>query len=98
LSGGNGMALYMLSNDSTGVSTCYDGCPSVWPPFTTSSGAPAAPTGVTGAFGTITRTDGSMQVTYNGRPLYYFSHDTAPGQTNGEGVMDQWGTWSLARP
>ena len=45
--------------------------------------------------GTITRDDGTMQVTYNGLPLYRFANDTAAGQTNGEGVA---GLWSVAKP
>jgi predicted lipoprotein with Yx(FWY)xxD motif len=99
LSGGNGMTLYTLSSDGTvGASTCFSTCASVWPPFTTSDGPPAAPSGVTGKFGVTMRSDGTLQVTYNGRPLYYFSGDKSSGQTNGQGVMDEWGTWSVAKP
>jgi hypothetical protein len=47
------------------------GYPRVWPQFTTAAGAPTAPSGVTDTFGTITRIDGTLQVTYYGRPLYY---------------------------
>ena len=46
----------------------------------------------------MTRSDGSMQVTYNGLPLYSYLYDRAPGAINGYGVTDAWGTWYLAAP
>jgi predicted lipoprotein with Yx(FWY)xxD motif len=51
-----------------------------------------------GALATITRDDGSTQVTYNGWPLYRFARDTAPGQINGQGITAFGGTWSAAMP
>lgn len=91
-----GDALYMLSSDPPNTSTCTSGaCTSVWPPLTT-SGTPTGGGGVTTAeLGTITRPGGGTQVTYNHHPLYTFVRDTAPGQTNGEGIKNFGGTWTL---
>lgn len=74
--------------------------PVVWPPLLAQArGSVQFAAGVSGgAIGSIIRSDGTTQVTYNGLPLYYFSHDTVPGQTNGQGVTDQFGHWMVARP
>ena len=85
-----GMTLYLFTQDTRNTSTCYSGCVSYWPPLL-STGAPVAGTGVTASMlGTTTRTDGTMQVTYNGWPLYYFSGDKAAGDTSGENVQSVW--------
>jgi predicted lipoprotein with Yx(FWY)xxD motif len=90
-----GLTLYVLETDSSGKSTCYGQCASTWPALTT-SGTPQAGTGLTaGALGTMTRTDGSTQVTIDGHPLYTFSGDGAAGDTNGEGTG---GVWFVASP
>ena len=82
--------LYILTNDTPGVSTCYGTCATVWPPFLT-NGSPVYGTSVTASMvGTITRTDGSVQVTYNGWPLYYFSKDQVIGDTLGQGFQAIW--------
>jgi len=89
---GQGMSLYLFTNDTqdSGTSTCVDDCAAEWPPLTT-DGDPVAGEGVDAALlGTITRDDGSTQVTYNGWPLYYFADDAAAGDTNGQGVGDVW--------
>jgi predicted lipoprotein with Yx(FWY)xxD motif len=54
------------------------------------TGTPTAPDGVTGKLGTTTRTDGSLQVTYNDQPLYFFVGDTKAGDTTGQGVGNVW--------
>ena len=91
LTGAAGRTLYILTRDSPGTSTCTGGCASIWPPFTVSGGAaPGAGTGVTGKLATIRRTDGRVQLTYNGMPLYYYSGDSAAGQANGQGVQGVW--------
>jgi predicted lipoprotein with Yx(FWY)xxD motif len=91
LTGAGGRTLYILTKDSPGTSTCTGGCAGAWPPFTVSGGtAPSASAGVTGKLATLTRSDGGIQVTYNGMPLYYFSGDSAAGQTNGQGVQGVW--------
>jgi predicted lipoprotein with Yx(FWY)xxD motif len=91
LTGDDGRTLYIFTNDSAGTSTCTGDCAASWPPFTLEEGqTTAGGSGVTGAFGTTSRDDGSTQVTYNGAPLYYFAADTAPGATNGQGVGGVW--------
>jgi predicted lipoprotein with Yx(FWY)xxD motif len=85
-----GMTLYIFTNDSPNVSSCYSTCATYWPPLLT-NGAPTAGTGVTASMlGTTTRTDGSVQVTYNGWPLYYYAQDKAAGDILGEGVKSTW--------
>jgi predicted lipoprotein with Yx(FWY)xxD motif len=97
LDDGHGMSLYSLSADATNRSYCSGTCTSIWPPATP-SGTLSAQSGITGTFSTMTRDDGSLQATYNGMPLYFFSHDMVAGDTNGNGITDQFGTWSVARP
>ena len=89
---GAGMSLYLFTNDTqnSGASTCADDCLAAWPALL-SDGDPVAGEGVDAALlGTITRDDGTTQVTYNGWPLYYYAEDTAAGDTNGQGVGDVW--------
>jgi predicted lipoprotein with Yx(FWY)xxD motif len=90
-----GFSLYLFANDTagSGTSACAGGCAGAWPPLTV-DGTPTAGEGVTGELGTITRDDGSTQVTYNGLPLYFFANDAAPGETNGASIPN----WSLAQP
>jgi predicted lipoprotein with Yx(FWY)xxD motif len=87
----NGMTVYTFTKDTkdSGTSACTGGCIDKWPAVTVAAGAtPGAGTGVTGTLGTITRDDGSLQVTYNGMPLYFFANDAAPGDANG--VYENW--------
>lgn len=94
--GKDGRSLYVFSKDTGGTSACVDSCAGNWPPLVVASAADvAAGSGVTGQLGTITRADGSNQVTLGGAPLYYFTGDSAAGDTNGQGVG---GVWSLASP
>jgi predicted lipoprotein with Yx(FWY)xxD motif len=97
LAGEDGVTLYTFDNDTTpGTSACTGDCATNWPPFTVDEGEQAtAGEGVTGEIGTITRDDGSTQVTYNDKPLYYFSGDSAAGDSNGDGVG---GIWHIAAP
>jgi predicted lipoprotein with Yx(FWY)xxD motif len=89
----SGRTLYMLTADSPTASSCTGSCASIWPPLVT-TGAPRAGTGVKAdLLGTITRSDGTHQVTYDGHPLYTFSGDSAAGQVNGEGIKSFGGTW-----
>jgi predicted lipoprotein with Yx(FWY)xxD motif/uncharacterized cupredoxin-like copper-binding protein len=85
-----GMTLYLFTKDTTeGESTCYDECAQNWPPFTAEEPF-SLPFTMDGELTTISRTDGSSQVAYNGIPLYYWAKDTEPGQTTGQGVGDVW--------
>jgi predicted lipoprotein with Yx(FWY)xxD motif len=95
-----GQTLYMLEKDSKGASSCYDACSTQWPPLLSPKGTPKAldPALEAGAIVNIQRTDGTVQVTYNGHPLYHYSKDVAPGQINGQGVEDQFGEWYMLTP
>lgn len=85
-----GFTLYVFMNDPRNTSTCEAECAQRWPPFLT-AGKPLAGPGVNAALlGTIRRKDGTTQVTYNGHPLYYFSGDAKPGDTNGQGFNNLW--------
>lgn len=95
----NGMTLYVNSDDTanSGTSACTGDCATEWPALTVKDGeTPMAGEGVDDSLlSTITRDDGTLQVTYNGWPLYLFSGDSLPGDTNGAG---QEGKWSLISP
>jgi predicted lipoprotein with Yx(FWY)xxD motif len=94
---GSGRTLYLFQADTSTTSTCTGACATAWPPETT-TGAPTA-TGLTASdLGTSPRADKSTQVTYNGHPLYYFSHDSNPGDINGQGVNAFGGAWYLVSP
>ncbi len=96
LTDSKGMTLYQFAKDQANVSNCSGGCATAWPPLVVAAGqAPTAGDGVTGKLDVITRQDGSLQVTYNGLPLYFFASDSKPGDTNGQGVG---GVWSIVHP
>lgn len=85
---GDGNSLYLFVPDSAGDSTCYDDCEAAWPIL---GEVADAGDGLDPALlGTTTRTNGDVQATYNGWPLYYFANDAAPGDVNGQGVGDVW--------
>jgi len=95
LVGPNGLTLYTHSGDSATASTCTGGCATAWPPLAVPAGSSATGgTGVTGAFATLTRDDGTLQVTYNGLPLYGWKNDAKAGDTTGQGVNG----FSVAKP
>ena len=83
---GNGMTAYYFLKDAkdSGTSACSGDCPTAWPPITTESDTPTVE-GVTGEVGTITGTDGVEQITIDGRPIYTFAQDTAPGRRQRSG-------------
>jgi predicted lipoprotein with Yx(FWY)xxD motif len=88
-----GMTLYMFDPDEQGESTCYDQCATAWPPLTV-DGDPTVGEGLDDSLvGTVERTDGTMQVTYNSWPLYYWQDDQAAGDVKGQAVNDVW--WVL---
>ena len=88
---GKGMTAYFFDNDTanSGTSTCAGPCATAWPAITSTSDTPAA-IGITGTIGTITRVTGEKQLTINGRPIYTFANDKAPGDVNGQGVKGVW--------
>lgn len=90
---GAGMTLYLFTNDTPGVSTCEGGCLAAWPPLL---GTPQAGEGADDSLlGTLQRSDGSTQVSYNGWPLYYWASDAVAGDTTGQGVNNVW--WVVNR-
>ena len=93
-----GHTLYMFAADKHGKSACYGQCAHYWPPLLT-SGTPRAGTGAQASLlGTTKRTDGKLQVTYNGHPLYRYISDTKPGQTSGQGLNLSGGLWWALTP
>lgn len=91
-------SVYLFTGDRQNESTCYDACALAWPPVLTDA-EPAAGEGLDPAkLGTIERKDGSMQVTYNSAPLYYFIQDSAAGDTTGQGNLGFGGAWHLVSP
>jgi len=97
LAGPDGKTLYMYAKDTAGTSTCTGDCATNWPPLVlTGSQTATAGSGVQASLlGSITRPDGTKQVTYANHPLYNYAADTAAGQSNGQGVL---GLWSIATP
>lgn len=90
LTDATGMTLYTFDQDSGDVSACYDQCAANWPPLLAPADAVKDDD-----FGLITRTDGTMQWTYYGKPLYLWIKDAAPGDVTGDGVN---GAWHVAKP
>jgi len=87
----NGRSLYHLTTDTSTTSTCTGSCASLWPPVTVAAGMkPSAAAGLSGSVGTLTRSDGSRQVTYNGKPLYTYGPDTTTADALGQGVEGVW--------
>ena len=94
-----GRALYVFEKDKADSSTCVDACAAAWPPVT-SNGAPMAHNAAIDAskLATIARPDGSRQVTYARKPLYYFAQDKASGDTKGQDVKEFGAEWYLLKP
>lgn len=90
LTNAQGMTLYYFKPDTPTTSACTGGCATAWPPLVFSgSGSPTSATTLPGMLTAVTTANGN-QVEYNGHPLYTYSGDSAPGQTNGEGVGGKW--------
>ena len=98
LTNGSGRAVYLWAADSMNKSTCSGACAGAWPPVTTTGKVTAADGAKTADLGTITRSDGSKQVTYDGHALYYFAGDSGPGQTHGQGSDSFGAKWWLVAP
>jgi predicted lipoprotein with Yx(FWY)xxD motif len=90
LTDAKGFTLYWFVPDTATTSKCTGSCATYWPPV---KGPATAGAGVTGKLGTITRSDGTTQATYNGHPLYTYAGDTAPGQDKGNGLNVSGGLW-----
>jgi predicted lipoprotein with Yx(FWY)xxD motif len=89
LTNAKGFTLYSFAPDTSTTSNCNGTCAQNWPPLN----GPATASGIKGTFGTIKRSDGSTQATFDGHPLYTFVGDTAPGQAKGNGLNAAGGLW-----
>ena len=85
-----GFTLYSFGPDTSTTSNCTGSCATFWPPV---KGPATAGSGVTGTLSVITRSDGTMQATYDGHPLYTYAADTAPGDNKGNGLNASGGVW-----
>jgi predicted lipoprotein with Yx(FWY)xxD motif len=96
LADSSGRAVYMFVKDNKGPSTCTGPCAAAWPPVLATGNPVRAGAGVDPSkLGMVARSDGSVQVTYGGWPLYYYLGDQAPGQTTGEGNVSFGAAWFL---
>jgi len=91
LTDGKGMTLYTFDKDAGGKSACNGPCAVNWPPLMAATDAKPA-TGYT----IIARDDGSKQWAYKGKPLYTWKNDKKPGDTTGDGFLNN--TWHIAQP
>jgi len=85
-----GMTVYDFTVDKGTMSNCYGGCEAAWPPVTTTGKPTAGEGAMASALGTTKRKDGTLQVTYEGHPLYTYSGDQGPGEANGNEVEGTW--------
>ena len=93
-----GRTVYVFAADSKGKSTCKGSCASTWPPVIVSSKAVGKIDGGAAKLATITRSDGRLQLTVNGRPVYTFTGDSAKGDVNGQGVDGFGARWWAVGP
>jgi predicted lipoprotein with Yx(FWY)xxD motif len=94
----SGRAVYLWVKDTGDMSNCNGACAGAWPPVTTTGTATASGGATASEIGTITRSDGTKQVTYDGHPLYYFSGDSGPGTASGQGSDGFGAKWWLVAP
>jgi len=88
---GEGYTLYLFTNDEQGgLSSCYGDCEAAWPPLLVEGEVEVGEGLDASLVGTVMRNDDTIQVTYNGWPLYYYADDLAPGEANGHGRGDVW--------
>jgi predicted lipoprotein with Yx(FWY)xxD motif len=98
LTDGSGRAVYLWVKDGPDKSNCSGACAGAWPPVTANGTVTASGGALSKDLGSITRSGGTKQVTYDGHPLYYFAGDTAAGQTNGQGSDGFGAKWWLVSP
>jgi predicted lipoprotein with Yx(FWY)xxD motif len=95
---GSGRTLYLFEADKAAASSCYGACVGVWPAAVT-TGPPAAGAGAKASLlGTTKRSDGTLEVVYNGHPLYYFSGDKKAGDVTGQGLSSFGAAWYVVSP
>jgi predicted lipoprotein with Yx(FWY)xxD motif len=98
LADASGRALYLFASDTRSTSSCTGACAAAWPPLTAKGSVTASDGAASSDIATITRPDGTEQITYAGHPLYYFAGDSGAGQTNGQGVDGFGALWWLVAP
>jgi predicted lipoprotein with Yx(FWY)xxD motif len=98
LADGDGNTVYLFEKDEDGTSNCSGECATEWPPVTTTGSAKAGNGADQSLISTIKRDDGSMQVTYDGHPLYLYAGDTNPGDTSGNGLELYGAEWYAVTP
>jgi predicted lipoprotein with Yx(FWY)xxD motif len=81
----NGMTVYVFDKDAGGTPTCYGGCRKTWPPYLAKSGEKMGE-----GWAAVKRKDGSLQWTYDGKPLYFYSADKTKGDKAGDGIGGVW--------
>lgn len=94
---GSNHALYAFTRDMDRKSTCYGACAAAWPPYLAHGKLRAGPGATRSLLGTTSRRDGRRQLTYAGKPLYYYVHD-GPGQVLCQNVREYAGLWLVVRP
>jgi predicted lipoprotein with Yx(FWY)xxD motif len=94
----SGRAVYLWVKDGKNMSACSGACAGAWPPVTATGAVTASGSVKASGLSTITRSDGTKQVTYDGHPLYYFAGDSGSGQTNGQGNDGFGAKWWLVSP
>ena len=98
LTDGEGRSLYLFTDENGNPVPCTGQCAGVWPPFTAEGEVAAGGGADASLLSTTERPDGSMQVVYNGWPLYFFANDQGPGDVNGQGIHSFGGEWYLISP
>ncbi|MCZ4497457.1 MAG: hypothetical protein JWQ74_10, partial [Marmoricola sp.] len=93
-----GKTVYLFASDTTGTSTCSGPCLAAWPAVPAPASLPTSLPGVSGTVGSLTRTDGTSQLTVNGLPVYTFKGDSGPGTTKGQGLTAFGARWSAVSP
>jgi predicted lipoprotein with Yx(FWY)xxD motif len=92
------LTVYLFEGDKGTTSSCTGGCAKVWPPVTTGASAIAGGSANAADIGTITRPDGSKQVTYKGHPLYFYAKDGDSGDVYGQGINSFGADWYVVAP
>ena len=94
---GSNRALYAFTRDPRGQTTCYGACAAAWPPYLARGSLRAGSGASRSLLATTRRRDGKLQLTYAGKPLYYYVHD-GPGEVLCQNVREFGGLWLVVRP
>jgi predicted lipoprotein with Yx(FWY)xxD motif len=97
LSNGRGRALYLFTADHGKGSNCSGDCATAWPPYIVKSMPVAGPGAEQGLIGTTRRSDGRLQATYAGHPVYFYVSDNEPGEVLCQAVSEFGGYWYVMR-